>query len=399
MDALSKAERALRSMNIPDGPSPEAMSRAVSSALQEADSAPPPLARSRRSYSGRRSSIMSVAAIVATLLIVAGVLSLVGPRESLAFQELTKPFREAQTVVYESVLKPTAETGGAEVRSKHYQKHPGLQRVEHGDGSIMISDWNQRLLVSLEPNSRTALIMTDLQVGEHAADQNQTKAVVEWLRQAEATGEPIAARDLNGISAPGFRAQMGPVEISIWGDPQTKLPLLVEMPFSVGAEEYLLQMSSFEFDRPLDEALFSTDPPAGYQVETRAAPVADLSRVAALSPEEHVASLLKFYSGLFDGQFPKAIDDPGLTATMIERLSAEGELTPAQEAALYEVVPSLGAIWTYRQSLDGFGYASDVKLGDKDRIVFWYRPEGAESYRAVFGDLRVEDVVAERVPN
>jgi hypothetical protein len=47
----------------------------------------------------------------------------------------------------------------------------------------------------------------------------------------------------------------------------------------------------------------------------------------------------------------------------------------------------------------GFGYRSEgVMLGDADKIIFWYRPEGATKYRALYGDLHVSDVTADRLP-
>ena len=45
------------------------------------------------------------------------------------------------------------------------------------------------------------------------------------------------------------------------------------------------------------------------------------------------------------------------------------------------------------------GYKPDgVKFGDRDKIIFWYRPDKAEKYRAVFGDLHVADVSADQLP-
>src|SRR5438309_1284033 len=39
-----------------------------------------------------------------------------------------------------------------------------------------------------------------------------------------------------------------------------------------------------------------------------------------------------------------------------------------------------------------------VKLGDKDRIVCWYKLKDAKTYRVVHGDLSVRDVQAEDLP-
>ena len=39
-----------------------------------------------------------------------------------------------------------------------------------------------------------------------------------------------------------------------------------------------------------------------------------------------------------------------------------------------------------------------VKLGDKDRMVCWYRPKGSRTYRVVHGDLSIKDVEPEDLP-
>ena len=39
-----------------------------------------------------------------------------------------------------------------------------------------------------------------------------------------------------------------------------------------------------------------------------------------------------------------------------------------------------------------------VKLGDKDRMVCWYRPKGSRTYRVVHGDLSVKEVEPEDLP-
>jgi hypothetical protein len=46
--------------------------------------------------------------------------------------------------------------------------------------------------------------------------------------------------------------------------------------------------------------------------------------------------------------------------------------------------------WTYR----GYG----VTLGEKEIPIFWYRPQDSETYRVIYGDLHVEDVLPEHLP-
>jgi len=39
-----------------------------------------------------------------------------------------------------------------------------------------------------------------------------------------------------------------------------------------------------------------------------------------------------------------------------------------------------------------------VKLGDASKAVFWYKPQGSETYRVIYGDLSVKDVSPENLP-
>ena len=51
---------------------------------------------------------------------------------------------------------------------------------------------------------------------------------------------------------------------------------------------------------------------------------------------------------------------------------------------------------------DSFRYlGKGVKLGEKDRIVCWYKlkdAKDANTYRVVYGDLSVKDVAAKDLP-
>jgi len=40
----------------------------------------------------------------------------------------------------------------------------------------------------------------------------------------------------------------------------------------------------------------------------------------------------------------------------------------------------------------------DSTFGDSDMAIFWYRPEGSETYRVIYGDLSVRDVSPENLP-
>ena len=48
---------------------------------------------------------------------------------------------------------------------------------------------------------------------------------------------------------------------------------------------------------------------------------------------------------------------------------------------------------------DNWRYAGKgVKLGDADKVILWYQPEGSNAYRAIYGDLKVADIAPENLP-
>jgi hypothetical protein len=48
---------------------------------------------------------------------------------------------------------------------------------------------------------------------------------------------------------------------------------------------------------------------------------------------------------------------------------------------------------------NGYTYAGKgVKLGEAGTMVFWYKPKDSQKFRAIFGDLRIEEVNAEQIP-
>ena len=145
------------------------------------------------------------------------------------------------------------------------------------------------------------------------------------------------------------------------------------------------------FDVPLDDSLFKTDPPAGYAVEVK--------------PPDHITEKeLIDYVGLVaevNGKtFPDELNGPAIGDIYNRAERKPRKDRTAAEQRLYETdqrysIRFEGKVVMYvffDQDPDGvvkgsFRYlGKGVKLGDKDRIVFWYRLKNAKDptiYRAV----------------
>jgi hypothetical protein len=49
-----------------------------------------------------------------------------------------------------------------------------------------------------------------------------------------------------------------------------------------------------------------------------------------------------------------------------------------------------GGKWSYA--------GKGVKLGEADKVILWYQPEGSNTYRAIYGDLKAADIAQENLP-
>jgi hypothetical protein len=60
---------------------------------------------------------------------------------------------------------------------------------------------------------------------------------------------------------------------------------------------------------------------------------------------------------------------------------------------------TLGKGMLFHMGLKDRHYAgSGVKLGEADKAIFWYLPDGAGTYRVIYGDLSVKDVAEADLP-
>ena len=155
------------------------------------------------------------------------------------------------------------------------------------------------------------------------------------------------------------------------------------------------------FDVVLDDSLFRLEPPEGYALETKTRP-----HVTEQEMIDYLGILADYNDKAFPDQvFPYAFSSDRLNKSAKkpkkDRTAAEQELLDANDrykmAGLY-LLP-IGQFVQDSTVENSFRYlGKGVKLGDKDRIVCWYKPKGAATYRVVYGDLTVKDLPPEALP-
>ena len=205
------------------------------------------------------------------------------------------------------------------------------------------------------------------------------------------TIEDLGDKQLDGKEMAGFFASHPKGDVTIWADVDTGLPVRVEQ----NEGQFHITMKNMEFDLPMEEEMFSMEVPAGYTVQQ------------PLTLDLQAGTEAKFIEGLGliadfnDGFFPDSVSVDDHLKWMIELADRpEAMNLPEKEvqARAWKLAEYMLFIrffkgegeWTYR--------GQGVMLGETETPIFWYRPEKSETYRVIYGDLHVENVYPEDLP-
>jgi outer membrane lipoprotein-sorting protein len=395
-DILDRATAALR--NTPeaaDGPSAETLSRTLAALDAAAGSY-----HSTRIF--RRKTMFTVLKLAASIVVAAGGLFyLGGPHLAgapVSFEEVAQKLQNAHSFAYHMTMEiPGAQ---APVTMQLRFKEPGLVRTERvsGGGPIIVFSRQAGKRLILDPGTKTAVLMEGYLPGEARgnAHDEAVSGVQSFRTLAEKNGKPAGEKLIGKTKVQGFRVQEATgQELFIWVDPETRSPIQVEISGKFGGgQTYRSLISEFELDPKLDDSLFSLDPPQGYKLNTQ-----NLSLVEdndAGTPEDAIVKLLRMYAEKSAGSFPGKIDDWVAYGEKFKDEKIQGPTDPKM-MKLINIVVRVQLLLL--ESKGKYVYRPDgIKLGDADKMLFWYQAKGKETYRAVFGDLHIADVTADQLP-
>jgi outer membrane lipoprotein-sorting protein len=395
-DLLDRAVSALlRTTPMADGPSEETIARTLA-ALEAASRSPSKILFSRRN------TMLVILKMAAALLMAGGGLFYLGGTylkgAPMSFEEVAQKLQDAHTIAYFMTMElPGTRTP---VTQRVFFKEPGLARIEAvpAGGPIIILNRGGGKRLVLDPNARSAMLLEGPLPGEpKGADQDLAVSETENFRKlAQKKGEPAGEKKIGNIQAQGFRVkgEMGYEQV-IWVDPQTRAPVQVEISGKFGGgQAFRNTVSDFQLDPKLDDSLFSLEPPQGYALQkvSLAAPADEDDG----KPETAVAKLLRMYAERAGGQFPRRIDDWVDYGEKLKGMKIQGPTDPNM-MRLVNLVSRVQILLL--ESRKDYGYKPEgVKLGEADKILFWYKPKGKATYRALFGDLHPADVTADQLP-
>lgn len=380
--------------------------------------------RLNTSATRRAAALLLPAACVAI-----GVMFLVTPAQQSAFAAAVERLREARTITcrfetYMNESESPMQTGVMYMSDERGMRFdasmpsvPGL--TAGGDATMTMVHLKDGPVLVIQPMLKLALRMhvpNGPQTLSGPLNQTAPDAFLQSFRKLTGEADARLGRStIEGVEAEGFEvhaeklalAPVGgtlseetePARARLWVDARSHLPvqMVIEASqptgFVGGAMRVKVVMSRFEFDRPLDDAMFNVAIPDGYKVIEATIPAPS---------EESLVAGLRIFSEV-TGRYPAVLDAGQMSAEVAVTLASSGSLpadasdpASALSGEFLEKMMTVAIGSTYAQQLVREGRAVEwfgdaVSPGEAGEVLIrWTLPEGGK--RVIYGDLRVETV-------
>ena len=386
----------------------DALRLRVLAALDAADlPAPAPAAWKRILNQGRelmRRPVPRFIAAAATCLAAVAVWSLFPDRQPTAhaFNMFAEAIVEARTATFETNMKIE---GMPRQKFQCYYLAPGKMRFESKSPVpdemqavvkmkeieiVIIQDQKTGQSITLMPARKTATInnMKNRPEGQQADGMRIFEQMRDLLSKSKNATEkefqPLGEKEIDGRRALGFRHTFPMGSMTLWGDPESGLPVLAEMK-QTGKVSMEDTMSHFKLNEDLKPELFDMTPPEGYTVQT--------VEVDASTPTEASLMLaLRRSANLNDGQFFDNLDPESLRALAMKKFVPQPGGGPPKLPEWFGVIMhGIQFVWLLPESADARYAGKGAKLDEPDRPIFWYKPAGGEKYRVIYANLKIRN--------
>lgn len=400
-DLLERAVSVLRDSNVPNGPPPEVVEQTLAKLGVGMESNP-----TRTKWRIIPMKFKSILAVAAALVIVFGSLSFWGlhPRGSVAFGEVLKNVQSVLSVQFKgTAVVQIPRLGTKTVISETIIVEPGRMRQttlpSEGmpGGMVMIWDYGQGRCLSLDVTNKRATMM---EMSNLPAEHKSQNLLEQFRVLDEKAGTPIGEKEIAGRLAHGFKVGAPPMEMLLWADTQTRLPVQIEVTMKSGMlPPTTMIMTDFVWGEPVDESLVSLTPPEGYELQT-------IKMNMGPATEEDVIEALTTVADLNGGKFPANLDLMSVMKGLGKQFKSLNENDPTQrkegEAKIAQVTTAVTRAWIFindPKNGDDFHYAGkDVKSGQAGTPILWYQPKDSPTYRVIDADLTVRDVAPADLP-
>jgi hypothetical protein len=330
---------------------------------------------------------------VATAAVVVVLLVTLFPRRggpSLAFADMLEQIRTFRPYA----CTRTTQYEGKPPRSVRLMRLSLSRRREiWPNGDVLVFDLSQQPIRTLILKPEKKLAIEESLTGTGPRSDPDLLGLLGRMRAQSA--ETLGVREIDGRTAEGFRVPDKVNGWTVWADPDTSLPLRIEL--RQPEIRRTIVMSDFDFGVDFDESLFSTTAPEGYAVQR-------VTKDGTTPTEQDLVEGLRALAEALDGSFPPTFESRALGDALHEHLQTK-DLSPTEQQ-VQALIEKAQRARRYVDILEVFRGAENlryvgkgVKLGDSDSPVLWWRPKGSDAYRVVYGDLSVKEIAPQELPS
>lgn len=363
---------------------------------------------------------------------------------SVAWADILKQIVVAETAEFDLLI----EKDGQVLQSSHLIcKAPGKIKQLMPDGTVNIVDFGKYNILILNTNAKKATLR---QISGESSELSQLdvfgnfqKRLEKMIHFQDETVENLGLDTIDGQEVIGFRIKVSELDevigwqgkgtFTVWADTQSKLPIRMEWYDDMYGINTIAD--KMELNMEVDDHVFDMNVPDGFElkrIEHKVSKSESMTNPTAIDEKR----ILKGYRGwvfLSDGVFPSSMTmnaikdlDPEARMTIkqegwgfrptlnkridlgVERFGFTEENPPTEEEkkalnkklqkAMNNAFGGFMAVFRMPADSDWHYAGKDVMMGETDRAIFWYRPMDSKNYRVIYGDLTVEDVAPEDLP-
>jgi len=266
-DALERETRAYHSKSVPDGPPSEFVAQVLAALHHAEEAANQPTAINLKQRILVMKAKTKIAFAATVLIAFGGLLAwlMQGQGTALAFEDLVQPILEAKSATFTST---TEGEGQPPLTCKGMVLEPNRFRQEMPGGRVGIVDFDQQKMLMLNTNAKVAVVadLADMPKPPASFFERFRMLLPGEADDAGVERKALGESEIDGKRAIGYRVTRRDETWTIWGDPDTQLPIRVEASWKMSDKSMTVTMTDFVFNVDLDESLFSVEPPADYTV-------------------------------------------------------------------------------------------------------------------------------------
>ncbi len=326
---------------------------------------------------------------------------------SVAWAQIAQRVEQIPTVVYRLQLSATFEGSGttdSETLVYHSSLYGTRSEIYVGE-KIMMQAFllpAEKAIVMVSPESKN-YVRTQL-TEEQASKMHQKDDPREWLKTiVDVPYTELGTKELNGIQVEGIELE-GPrimggmfesAVVRFWVNVKTQLPVRIEMEgtASGGKTQMKMVMKDFQWDAELDASEFEPQIPDDYTVQQR-----------QFKPEisaEAVVKALRNFAQLTQGHYPSSWASMTVMQESTKAYNTKYGIKPSQDGERGKEMETLMSACRFyaellQQDKDVAYYGDKVTAQDVDAVLMRWKISD-DQYRVIFGDLRTDNVSAEKL--